>query len=85
MNEVTFNVDELTVGQAEFICDYTQRSLTEFAEVLGTTELSARDIVAILAVIENPENPNEALEAVRAQPIAHVDLSGLNPTALASE
>ena len=70
-----FKIDEVTVGQAEFICEYTGRSLAEFADILESTNLTGRDIVAVLAVIENPEDPEAALPAVRKIKVSDIDVS----------
>ena len=72
--QVNFNLENMTVGQAEFITDYTKRSLAEFMEVLDSSNLMGRDIIAVLAVIQNPEDPQAALPEVRQMKITDVSL-----------
>jgi hypothetical protein len=69
---VTFNVDELTLGQAEFLCDYTGRSIESLQEACTSGDLGIRDLVAILALTRNPADPQAAVAEIRAMKVSDI-------------
>jgi hypothetical protein len=71
--QITLNFEQLTLGQAEFLCDYTGRTIDQLEEAI-TGGLTARDVVAIVAVSRQPDNPQAAVERVRSLKVS--DLTG---------
>ena len=74
---VTFDFDALTIGQAEFLTEYTGRSLQGLIDLIDTKDYTARDMVAILAVATSPDDPASAVDEIRRMPIRGLDLSAL--------
>ena len=68
--EILFDADSLSFGQAEFLCEYTGRSLDELQQILTTGQLGGRDLVAILAISRNPDDPQAAVPEVRAAKVS---------------
>ncbi len=68
--DITINVEEMTLGQAEFWSDYTGRTLGEMEELLeDQRKMKVKDIVAFAAIAQNPEDPAAALPDIRGQRI----------------
>jgi hypothetical protein len=68
--DIRFNVDDLTLGQAEFLCEYTGRTVASVAEAFTSGNRTIRDLIAVLALTLNPDNPQAALPEVRAPRVA---------------
>ncbi len=60
------DVDNLTLGQTEFITDYSGLSLNELQVRFETLAFDTKDLIAIMCVASNPEDPEAALPEVRA-------------------
>lgn len=72
---VQFDVDNLTVGQAEFLSEYTGRTIQELMDVIETKEYMGRDLTAMLAVVLHPEDPEAGLEDVRNMKASDISVS----------
>jgi len=72
--ELTFNVDEITFGQVEFLTDETGCSVNEVMEKLRTGNFAGRDLVVVLALASNPDNPAAAMDEIRRTPVADIKL-----------
>lgn len=70
--KIEFNADELTLGQAEFLCGYTGRTIESLQQALTSGDLSIRDLVAILALTRNPGNPQAAVPEIRAMKVSDI-------------
>ncbi len=70
-----FSLADLTWGQLEFLTDYTGRTNDEMLEAFGNRQLTGKDIIAVLAVAENPDDPRAALESVRKTRVADVRMN----------
>lgn len=71
---VKFDLDNITLGQLEFLTDYTGRTSDELLEAFANREIYGRDIIAILAIGKNPADPAAAVEDVRNLAVADVQL-----------
>jgi hypothetical protein len=70
--QVEFNVDKLTLGQAEFLCDYTGRSIDDLQAALTSGDLGVRDLVGILALSRNPADPQAAVAEIRLMKVSDI-------------
>ena len=75
--EMKFDVDSMTLGQTEFVTDYTKRTVQELFDVLKSGDLSTRDLIAIMALSRNPDDPASELEAVRNLKVVELDVANL--------
>lgn len=60
------DADNLTLGQTEFITDYSGLSIHELYARFKAEQFDARDLIAIMCVARSPEDPEAALPEVRA-------------------
>jgi hypothetical protein len=73
--EIKLNIDELTMGQAEFLEEHTGMELTELIARIQSGAITVKMTVALLAMQVNPENPAAGLDEVRQMKIAEVEVS----------
>lgn len=69
MQNFTFDIAKLTLGQTEFITDYAGMSLAELQQAFEDGIFGARELIAVLAIAKNPEDPAAALAEVKALPL----------------
>lgn len=72
---LSFSLAELTWGQLEFLTDYTGKTNDEMIEAFASRDLKGRDIIAILAISQNPDDPASAVEDIRNMAVADVRLN----------
>lgn len=66
-NEVlTFDVDELTLGQLEELEELTGRSLSEMERDFRARKFRAKDLTAIAYVIKHADDPDFTIDDARA-------------------
>jgi len=65
---ITIDVENLTLGQVEFLEDYSKLQLDEimaYTEQQHKGSIPFRLLMALIAIGENPEDPVAGLEAAR--------------------
>ena len=75
VKELTFNVDDITFGQVEFLTDETGCSVNEVMEKLRTGAFAGRDLVVVLALATDPDDPARAMEEIRKTRVADIKLN----------
>lgn len=72
--DLNINVEEMTLGQAEFWGEFTGRSVIELKEILDNSEerMTAKDLVALACMSINPSDPEAALPQVRATKVVDI-------------
>ena len=76
--DLNFDLNNMTLGQTEFVTDYTGRGVNELLEVLQSGDLGARDLIAIMCLARNQEDPASELETVRNLKVIELNTSDLN-------
>ncbi len=71
-NETKVNIEDLTLGQAEFIESYTGLSPEALLKQVENERLDTKGLIALLAVSLNPNDPRSALEEARNTKISEV-------------
>lgn len=75
--QVQINTDEMTLGQIEFIEDYSEVALLPLIEMIQDGGgIPTRALVAILAVQMNPAHPEAGLASAREIKIKEIQLGG---------
>lgn len=75
--ELTLNPDDLTLGQVEFLGDYTGLTVDELADKLTSGSFTPKELVAVVAIIVAPDDPaGEGLRQARQTKVSSLSGSG---------
>lgn len=72
--KLVLDIDNITFGQVEFLGEQTGYSVNELMDRLRTGDFMGKDLVAIMALAMNPDDPHAAMDEIRRSPIADIKL-----------
>lgn len=72
---LTLDVENITFGQVEFLTETTGHTVNELMERLRSGEFAGKDLMAVMAIAKNPDDPAAAMDEIRKTPIADIQLS----------
>lgn len=75
-DQLTINIEDLTLGAYEFIEEFSGASYEQLLAMSQAGEgLPLKTLMAVIAVSLNPANPRQALDTVRGLKISEVKLA----------